>query len=88
MFCTNKIIFISEILCLIFIEFKKIFGPWTNVGNCNADLPGVSCGPGKQGQERKCTNGTKDKCTDEDRIRTVSCAAAKTQLPNCQCKLF
>ena len=62
----------------------KIFGNWTNDGNCVAmgNLP--NCGPGNQQQIRTCTDGTYDLCTTEDiLVRNVSCVDAETSLPNC-----
>ena len=52
---------------------QKIFGNWENLGECVASGSDKNCGPGGQFQIRSCTDGTVDKCTDEDRQHAISC---------------
>ena len=60
----------------------KQLGDWTNEGDCLA-RNGNRCGPGKQKQIRKCTDGSRDKCTEEDKKRSISCNEAGSALPEC-----
>ena len=63
-----------------------------NEGPCVGDELHPNCGPGNQMQVRACTDGSNanrfpvGRCTGEDKIRTISCAAAGTPLPNCATK--
>ena len=55
---------------------EKVVGKsWTDVtvGDCIANESGKSCGPGKQNQNRKCTDGTFDPCTILDNERKIPC---------------
>ena len=61
----------------------KILGAWTNEGTCQAAGQDPACGPGTQNQVRTCTDGTLDKCTDDEKQRGVTCLAAGTELPSC-----
>ena len=55
---------------------------WINDGPCNSNGEDPTCGPGTQLQKRTCTDGT-DICPDEETQKTVTCAEAGTQLPQC-----
>ena len=70
-------------LKLNLILAPKIFGDWANDGACNGEGENPTCGPGTQVQTRSCTDGTVDKCTEEDKQSTVTCTVAGTQLPTC-----
>ena len=67
----------------------KTFGSWVNEGACIGDSLHPNCGPGNQIQVRTCTDGSNasrfpvERCTVEDKRRTVSCAISGTELPNC-----
>ena len=69
------------------IIVPKVFGDWASEGECKASGAGsgaiVACGPGTQLQKRSCTDGTVEKCTAEDKHRTVTCKEAGTELPKC-----
>ena len=60
-----------------------------NEGACIGDSLHPDCGPGIQIQVRTCTDGSNasrfpvERCTEEEKIRTVSCAVAGTELPSC-----
>ena len=60
-----------------------------NEGACIGDSLHPNCGPGNQIQVRTCTDGSNasrfpvERCTVEDKRRTVSCAVSGTELPNC-----
>lgn len=43
-----------------------------------------ACGPGTQLQHRTCTDGTTDKCTEDDVQRSITCSAAGVPLPPCE----
>ena len=64
---------------------KKQLGDWTNEGSCEASGYDKSCGPGIQMQKRTCVDGNREseKCTDSDKIQTISCSEAGTSLPEC-----
>ena len=47
------------------------------------DLNDPDCGNGTQVQRRLCTDGSIEKCTDEDTNRNITCDAAGTSLPDC-----
>ena len=70
----------------------KTFGEWMNEGVCIGDSAHPTCGPGHQMQVRTCQDGSEadrfpvEKCTGDEKIRTISCAVAGTQLPNCPTK--
>jgi hypothetical protein len=66
-----------------FCVAAKILGDWANEGSCNGEGTDPTCGAGSQQQKRTCTDGTLDKCTDEETRRTVTCAVAGTALPVC-----
>ena len=74
---------------MIFLTVPKTFGSWVNEGDCIGDSLHPNCGPGNQMQLRTCTDGSNasrfpvERCTEEDKIRTVSCVVAGTELPNC-----
>ena len=57
--------------------------PCENEGACQAAGQDPACGPGTQAQVRTCTDGTLDKCTDDEKQRRVTCLAAGTELPSC-----
>ena len=65
-----------------FVSVPKLFGTWTNHGDCIGNNEPM-CGPGIQPQTRSCTDGTADKCTEEDKWRDVDCNIAGTQLLDC-----
>ena len=67
----------------ILIETTKQLGEWTNKGECKAIGDDLTCGPGDQKQIRTCIDGTNDRCTAADTIRTISCVEAGTELPSC-----
>ena len=67
------------LLLLIFYLFKD----WKNEGPCNGIGDDPTCGEGNQVQIRPCTNGTVDKCKDEEEQRTITCKEAGTELPDC-----
>ena len=46
---------------------------WTNFGECVGSGSNKNCGLGEQFQVRSCTDGTIDKCTDEDQRRAIPC---------------
>ena len=69
-------------LIIYFIAAKQL-GNWVNAAACNAIGVNPTCGPGNQLQTRTCVDGTTDKCTANDRSRTISCSAAGTALPDC-----
>ena len=71
------------LLYLIVVLVPKVFGPWTNDGECQGDGEDPSCGTGTQSQTRTCTDGTVEKCTAANSQRSVTCTAAGTQLPAC-----
>ena len=48
-----------------FIE--KVVGDWENDGDCVAEGPDKTCGPGSQKQTRDCTDGAPDLCEEDDR---------------------
>ena len=60
-----------------------------NEGVCIGDAAHPTCGPGQQMQTRICTDGSNanifpaERCTGNEKIRTVSCDFSGTQLPNC-----
>ena len=61
------------------------YGPWGNEGDCvptSTELP--PCGPGTQLQIRNCTDGTVEKCAEDDMQRTITCDAAGMPLPACE----
>ena len=60
----------------------KQFGAWLIDGACVATAGG-NCGPGTQDLTRTCEDGTVDKCTAGDKMKTISCEAAGTALPDC-----
>ena len=64
-----------------------MLGPWTNNGKCQAVGQNPDCGPGTQIQIRSCTDGTIDKCTDEEKERAITCTAAGTELPACHIRM-
>ena len=74
--CTNKNRE-RHISCNL-MDCPKEYGEWTNEGSCIADSIRKDCGEGQQSQTRLCTDGTKDKCTLEERGRTIAC-----HLPDC-----
>ena len=56
------------------------FGPWINIGKCAASNPDKPCdatGWGTQEQKRDCTDGTNEKCTESDTVKTVACEILK-----------
>ena len=67
------------------ITVPKLFGDWTNEGTCIATGKDSysTCGPGTQHQKRTCTEGTVEKCTDADKVRTGRCEDYGTGLPSC-----
>ena len=64
-------------------DCPKLLGDWQNEEPCISVGDNPSCGNGSQVQTRSCQDGTIDKCTDEDGLRTITCAEADTALPNC-----
>ena len=60
-----------------------------NEGACVGDSLHPNCGPGNQMQVRICADGSNanrfpaERCTGEDKIRTISCSVAGTDLPKC-----
>ena len=58
------------------IVVQKRFGHWENMGPCIANGSDKNCGPGEQFQVRPCTDGTVDKCTEDDRQDAISCNLA------------
>ena len=55
-------------------EQKKLLGEWKDFGNCSADNCGTKCGQcGKQMQNRNCTSGNFENCTNDDRQRYITC---------------
>ena len=62
----------------------KVLGGWQNEGPCNAIGDDPTCGQGNQVQNRPCTDGTVEKCTKEEKKRTISCEIAGTALPDCR----
>ena len=60
-------------------DCPKQLREWKNDGKCEATGKDKTCGPGKQAQTRSCTDGTVDKCSDEERRRVISCS-----LPDCK----
>ena len=60
---------------------QKILGIWKTKGGCNSIVKG--CGPGTATQIRDCTNGTIDKCSDDDMEKTVTCKTAGIEQANC-----
>ena len=67
-------------------DCPKILGNWTNDGQCMATGDVKTCGPGNQTQKRPCADGTRDKCSDSERQRIISCKEAGQQLPACPSK--
>ena len=62
----------------------KSFGKWENNGECQVTGDNPACRPGIQLQERTCINETDGNCIrPADTQRSVSCAAAGTQLTAC-----
>ena len=59
---------------------------WKNDGSCTT-LNKTSCGQGIQRQNRTCTGGTSDPCSEEDEFRTIECHDAGTAYPGCN-KIF
>ena len=62
----------------IVISVPKILGDWENIGPCSAFGGVATCGDGIQVQSRTCTDGTVDKCLDEDMHRITICRYAGT----------
>ena len=62
----------------------KVLGGWQNEGPCNAIGDDPTCGQGNQVQNRPCTDGTVEKCTNDEKQRTISCEIAGTALPDCR----
>ena len=56
---------------------------WTNIGTCQGTGKVKTCGNGLQIQSRVCKDGTSIKCSGIERVRTVSCKDAGTDLPKC-----
>ena len=66
------------------ISEPKIIGDWQNEGPCNLVAGFAStCKDGIQVQTRTCTNGTVDKCTNEEMHRITTCKNAGVELPLC-----
>ena len=59
-------------------DCEKETGSWKNDGKCKPIEQSKNCGPGQQQQSRHCKDGTVDKCSEEDRQRTIPCS-----LPDC-----
>ena len=59
------------------------FSDWTNHAVCVANGADITCGPGTQVQVQTCTDGEIEKCTEYQITRTVTCAAAGSELPAC-----
>ena len=65
-------------------DCPKKYGRWENQGPCISLGPNPVCGPGNQKQNRDCTNGTgSEVCSEEDRVRIISCLDAESPLPDC-----
>ena len=62
-------------------DCPKQIGSWINEGGCVASGADKSCGPGNQTTTRNCVDGTTDKCTESDKINSISC-----NLPDCPLK--
>ena len=62
-------------------DCPKQIGSWINDGGCVASGADKNCGPGNQRQTRNCVDGTTDKCTESDKMKTISC-----NLPDCPLK--
>ena len=69
------------------VDCEKQLGDWINEGDCVATGTNSTCGPGFQTQERNCTDGTTDKCTDADTLQNIPCADAGTDLVDCEKQL-
>ena len=54
-------------------DCPKKLGPWKDDGSCNVVGKDKNCGKGLQQQTRSCTDGTTDKCSEADKIRTNPC---------------
>ena len=54
-------------------DCPKVLGTWYNVGSCVAIGTDPYCGPGNQRQTRSCVDGTRDRCSNSDRYRYVTC---------------
>ena len=65
-------------------DCPKLLEDWVNDGPCDGTGDDPTCGEGIQAQIRPCTDGTVDKCTDEDTRRNVACKVAGTALPDCR----
>ena len=66
------------------------FSEWTNRDECVPNAPidnWEDCGPGTQVQFQTCTDGTCTNgactCVQPESTRTVTCAAAFSELPEC-----
>ena len=62
----------------------KVLGDWKNEGPCDGKGDDPTCGKGSQVQTRDCTDGTVDKCMDDEKQRTITCEDAGTELPDCR----
>ena len=62
----------------------KVLGNWQNEGPCKGIGDDPTCGQGNQVQNRPCTDGTVEKCTNDEKQRTISCEIAGTTLPDCR----
>ena len=66
-----------------FVKIERQLGNWTNYGDCTGTGKNNTCGPGLQTQNRRCADGTIDKCTKDVTEQTISCEDAGTALPEC-----
>ena len=71
-----------ELTQFVFTETKTIEN-WRNEGTCSGTGSDPSCGEGTIVQIRNCTDGTEEKCTEQDRRRSVACDVAGEALPAC-----
>ena len=70
----------------ILVKKKKRPTEWKTVGDCMAtgrDDINIKCGPGKVRQTSNCIDGTIDKCTEDEKVRNVSCLEGGKPLAPC-----
>ena len=55
-------------------DCSKELGEWNTSGPCESETNGKYCGPGIQKLTRVCTDGTSDKCSDDDVMQDSRCS--------------
>ena len=59
---------------------------WNNLGNCQATGEIRVRGKAIQYQTRDCNDGTNEKCSSVEKVRTVPCNGPGSVLSECVCK--